>query len=677
MAPSLHCSRLSHDRSEGIVLESAESHPGQDKAGRRVHHYVYVDNLGILSVNKDTVEQGLVEVEKIFEQRHLVLHPGIISTGSTKALGCDLRGDLLASRITPERYHRLYQAICAVLQRKRISGRLLEVIIGQATFAGLMCRPTLSVFNTVYRYINSCCYKPCVLWESARQELKAFKGLMIFLHADWTRPWNPYVTATDSSLQGFGIVSSFWRREEVAQVGRTLERSRFRKLGSHSARDSALQAAGFTKDEITNAWKVGEIDSDTLLHQHGWELEKSFAEVPGHLLKADRWKPCLWGRWSREAGILELEVRALVKGLRRVALSTFGSHVGQLILCDNMSVVLAFDRSRARNFKLLLQIRRFTAYCLARNIMCTVRWVPSELNSADEPSRLHSDEASKGLAHVIPAIKWAATRADPEAAGATAIEAEADSSPSPSKTVSGSQKCFKDASPRGSQSPRVPADPGDNSPFQLGGRATTRGVTGGSEGKERARDESPSGSTSATVSERRKKKTALLQRHAKRRAILTVNHHFEEGGEERCGSDHLEAVPGRATGVLELCAPTVPIALSQRFSIDQYPEFGRMGRRMALFLLMALSSYARTWSLLLKPEEEGETVDPGQPVLLAKASPPFYRNKCQGKYVMDLFSGLVVAGGRGSTIQGVRRGLFDPDDLHRMQVKRRSQDAPR
>ena len=29
---------------------------------------------------------------------------------------------------------------------------------------------------------------------------------------------------------------------------------------------------------------------------------------------------------------------------------------------------------------------------LVRNIMCTVRWVPSELNSADEPSRLHSDE---------------------------------------------------------------------------------------------------------------------------------------------------------------------------------------------------------------------------------------------------------------------------------------------
>ena len=134
------------------------------------------------------------------------------------------------------------------------------------------------------------------------------------------------------------------------------------------------------------------MDAETVLHRHGWELDTGFTEVPGHLLKADRWKPCLWGRWDHEAGILELEARALVKGLRRIALSTFGSHIRQLILCDNRSVVLAFDRSRARNYKLLLQIRRFAAYCLARNIMCTVRWVPSELNSADEPSRLHSDE---------------------------------------------------------------------------------------------------------------------------------------------------------------------------------------------------------------------------------------------------------------------------------------------
>ena len=170
-------------------------------------------------------------------------------------------------------------------------------------------------------------------------------------------------------------------------MGRVMERSRFRKLGSHSARDSALSAAGFTRDAITNAWEVGDIDSETFIEQSGWALNKGFKEVPGHLLHADSWRPCLWGKWEHKADILELEARALVKGLRRIALSVFGHDIRQLMLTDNMAVCLSFDRSRARNFRLLLQIRRFTAYLLARNVACAVRWIPSELNSADNPSK--------------------------------------------------------------------------------------------------------------------------------------------------------------------------------------------------------------------------------------------------------------------------------------------------
>eukprot|EP00974_Lingulodinium_polyedra_P067176 6501255-Lingulodinium_polyedra.AAC.1 len=53
-----------------------------------------------------------------------------------------------------------------------------------------------------------------------------------------------------------------------------------------------------------------------------------------------------------------------------------------------MSVVLAFARCRAKSFGLLAQVRRFQAYCLARGVRCTVRWIPSELNFSDRGSRL-------------------------------------------------------------------------------------------------------------------------------------------------------------------------------------------------------------------------------------------------------------------------------------------------
>ncbi|CAE7279311.1 unnamed protein product [Symbiodinium natans] len=384
--PSLQKSTLVHDRSSAIVFGEGQSVKNEAGEPRPVHHYVYVDNLGVLSVNHDTVETALREVEDVFGSHKLILHPGLVSSGTTKALGCALRGDLLASRVTSDRYHKLRQAIQGVLERKRVSGRILEVLVGHATFVALMNRHVLSVFNTVYRYINAHYHKPAPLWTTVREELSVFRGLMIFLHADWARPWNTYVTATDSSLEGFGVVSSHWQQHEVASAGRNLERARFRKLGSHSARASALTAAGFVHDEATDQWKAGWLDRPSYLEHTGWALAQEFKEIPGYLLQADRWTPRLWGKWQHSAGILELEARALVKGLKRIAMSTFGHDVRQLLLTDNMSVCLAFDRSRARSFSLLVQIRKFAAYCLARNIYCVVRWVPSELNSADKPS---------------------------------------------------------------------------------------------------------------------------------------------------------------------------------------------------------------------------------------------------------------------------------------------------
>ena len=45
---------------------------------------------------------------------------------------------------------------------------------------------------------------------------------------------------SDASLHGWALAYSFWPRETFAQVGRTLERHRFRRIGPHSARESAL-----------------------------------------------------------------------------------------------------------------------------------------------------------------------------------------------------------------------------------------------------------------------------------------------------------------------------------------------------------------------------------------------------------------------------------------------------
>ena len=133
------------------------------------------------------------------------------------------------------------------------------------------------------------------------------------------------------------------------------------------------------------------MDSKDYLEKSGWRLDKGFKEVPGYLL-------------GHPAGILELEARALVKSLRKIANSNFGHDIRQLLLTDNMSACLAFDRSRARSYRLLQQVRKFSSYCLSRNIYCSVRWVPSELNRSDEPSRVHSDVSTRDW-HMSSTIK--------------------------------------------------------------------------------------------------------------------------------------------------------------------------------------------------------------------------------------------------------------------------------
>lgn len=235
----------------------------------------------------------------------------------------------------------------------------------------------LSIFHSIYAFIRKEYYTPSRLWDSVREELIAFRGLMIFLQSDWARPWNDLVACSDSSTTGYGVSTAYWPRGTVGECGRILERTRFKRVGGCDARESALTSAGFVRDSVTGDWVAGDIPSSEYLDKSGWSLDQ----------------------------ILTLEARALVKSLKRIAMSIFGHDVRQLLLVDNMSVCLAFDRSRARNFPLLVQIRRFASYCLARNIQCSVRWVPSELNNSDSPSRYYSDEPSKLLTDAIPGCK--------------------------------------------------------------------------------------------------------------------------------------------------------------------------------------------------------------------------------------------------------------------------------
>lgn len=202
--PGLEDSRLISDRGEAVVFRA----PSQPNT-KEVRRYVNVDNLGIVSPHEGLVREGIRNMEDKFNSEGLMLRPSEVSGASVKALGSSLRGDILATRVTPKRFHRVRQSLRAILGRKKVSGKTLEVAIGHATFCALTNRQVLSVFHATYRFIRAEYYAPVQLWDSVSSEVTAFIGLMIFLHADWGRPWNTLVSASDASAGGYGVSTSY------------------------------------------------------------------------------------------------------------------------------------------------------------------------------------------------------------------------------------------------------------------------------------------------------------------------------------------------------------------------------------------------------------------------------------------------------------------------------------
>ena len=377
-APGMDCSTLFNDGTGPLVID-----PSKPLA---VSHWVYVDNLGLICLGEDLLKQRLSGVVDHFNGIGLTMHETESGLAEMPTLGCKLDCVNHKTKLTVERRVKLTKAIRAVLRRRTVSGIVLEVVLGHATFCCLNNRLTLSIWHTVYKFIRGNYLESKPLWDSVRDELQCCLGLLIYMESSWKLPWCPRSYASDASEAGWGVAVGNWTSGECAGVGRQAERRRFKLEHASKARRHARAEYGLLDFLPDCAFE----------HDSVWVQDSSFNEVPAKLLHQDKWRVERWGRWVKPEGILTLEARALVKSLR-LALQD-GHHGYRVVfLCDNMSVVLSFSRARAKNYALLRQVRIFSALCLAFNVKPYIRWIASEVNSADEPSRVISDEKSKNL----------------------------------------------------------------------------------------------------------------------------------------------------------------------------------------------------------------------------------------------------------------------------------------
>ena len=352
-----------------------------------LRYYVYVDNVGIMGTDKVQVDTAMKEVALHLDSHGLKTHEKEPAATVIEALGVELDGERHRVRLSSSRYWRLDSALRWALSRRTLRGDQLEVLLGHCTFAAMVDRSLLSVFHTVYKFVRSMYHSAAPLWKSCRDELQAFPGALPLLSADWRLPWNGEVYSVDSSSFGYGVCTSGWPSERVADVARVSERSRFRRMrGGPSAREHALKLshADPFKEPLTAFSLMPDIDGAL---DADWTVDTSCPEVHCDWMREELWDTVYSDRWHYPDPIHIKEARSAVWVLRRAASAPSAGAERRLILGDNMGVVLAFAWRRAHVFGLLRQVRYWSGFCMARNIRAYIRWVPSELNPADRPSR--------------------------------------------------------------------------------------------------------------------------------------------------------------------------------------------------------------------------------------------------------------------------------------------------
>ena len=354
-------------------------------------HLEYVDNFVCLGTSKDQVHGLSAAGVQALRDKGLVVHEEETGHGDIKVLGWQFKGSHL--RPLPHRIWRLIFAMRQLLKIGRCSGKQLERVIGHATFVGLGRREVLSIFGETYTYIHSHYYHAHRLWPSVRRELALWISLCPLLWRDLAAPWASEVTAVDASTWGLGAVVADFTPNEVRELGRFSERWRF-ELPQFSRPRAAALGSSMIEDDGDAAgckWALAtQHEAEARLPPMQVVEEKPLKELfePVRKQTVDRsWKVVGRFKWRRQEGMPVLEGRASLYGIKHALRKVDAFHKRHLILSDSTAAICALDRGRGRAFGMRRVTQQAAALCLASGVSFHYRFIPSEFNPADQPSR--------------------------------------------------------------------------------------------------------------------------------------------------------------------------------------------------------------------------------------------------------------------------------------------------
>ena len=365
----------------------------EDKAAvpdGRCMHLEYVDNFVVIGTDPEAVQNLADKGVQELRDSGLVVHEEESGSANVSVLGWEFNNAIF--RPKSHRVWRVRLAFLHMLCIGKVSGRQLEKVLGHATFLCLGRREALSIFGDIFTFIQKHYHYPHRIWKSVRREIQIFVGICPLIWRNLASPWDPEVVAVDASTWGLGATSTSFSHDEIGELGRFAERWRFQTAQHNKPRVSAFGAdvSDAAQDYGAAIWANTDLQASSGLQPlrvvEAKRDKEIFTQVPFETMDK-KWKVCGRYKWKRLEPIPVLEARASLFAVKHALRRASSFNKRHLILSDSISAVCALEKGRGRAHKMRRVTQQIGALTLASNTMFSYRWIPSEWNVSDGPSR--------------------------------------------------------------------------------------------------------------------------------------------------------------------------------------------------------------------------------------------------------------------------------------------------
>lgn len=389
---------------------------------------IYIDDFVVYGTDREAVQRVLDAYVKAVTAAGFVVKSSKTvapTTDGVKCIGITVNGKDHTAGVDVDSLCDLIEETRSMLALGRASGLEMSRVVGSWTWAMLVQRPSLSLFSSVYQFIQRCGESTAPITEGVRRELNDVCAIAPILTASLSGPTLPQLIATDSSEGMYGVcTATVSAREACAVADATLSSSR---VALAACGEGAGEGAGIARGWLraiaanlslplpfsgfTQTLPTVKANSDFLYciapqlaadrygaHPTPTPLRLSaFGEPPLNRfdltyqrIRRLRWRVAVSDHWTQPLEHINCkEVRATEVGVR-TALEQFGTGAFDsriVVFTDSLVGLHALSKGRSGSFGLLRGTRRIAAYCLVTGIKPLYRYIGSELNPADGPSR--------------------------------------------------------------------------------------------------------------------------------------------------------------------------------------------------------------------------------------------------------------------------------------------------